>query len=245
MKFNLVFIFLILISCTQYQTAYKEKQTYNSKGLAYIYTNQDFINKQINKKFDSALFQVGHHSLNTGSLIKIINPKTNDSIVVSISKKVKYPNFYKVLVTKPVADKLNLNINFPFVEVIEIKKNKSFVAKKTKVFEQEKKVKNKAPVQKVEIDNIARVVKKKQKKINEKIYIIIAEFYSKESALLLKKRISEELINFDSKKIRIKDNNNNKINLLSGPYKTINLMKNDYILLQNFGFEELDISINE
>ena len=66
--------------------------------------------------------------------------------------------------TKPVAEKLNLNINFPFVEVIEIKKNKSFVAKKTKVFKKEKNFKNKAPVQKVEIDNIARVVNKTEKR---------------------------------------------------------------------------------
>ena len=33
--------------------------------------------------------------------------------------------------------------------------------------------------------------------------------------------------------------------VLSGPYKSINLLKNDYIVLKNFGFEELDIFINE
>ncbi len=32
---------------------------------------------------------------------------------------------------------------------------------------------------------------------------------------------------------------------MSGPYNSINLMKNDYIQLKHFGFEELDISINE
>ena len=37
----------------------------------------------------------------------------------------------------------------------------------------------------------------------------------------------------------------NKTSLLSGPYKSINSMKNDYIQLNNFGFEELDIVINE
>ena len=37
----------------------------------------------------------------------------------------------------------------------------------------------------------------------------------------------------------------NKISLLSGPYKSINLMKNDYIILKNFGFEELDIITND
>ena len=34
---------------------------------------------------------------------------------------------------------------------------------------------------------------------------------------------------------------NKQTNLISGPYNTINFMKNDYILLKKFGFEELDI----
>ena len=46
-------------------------------------------------------------------------------------------------------------------------------------------------------------------------------------------------------KLFIKTQNVNKITLLSGPYTSINSMKNDYIDLKNFGFEELDISINE
>ena len=73
----------------------------------------------------------------------------------------------------------------------------------------------------------------------------ISEFYSKNSAFLLKKRITQELINFDSKKLYIKSKKSNKITLLSGPYNSINSMKNDYIQLKKFGFEELDISINE
>ena len=44
---------------------------------------------------------------------------------------------------------------------------------------------------------------------------------------------------------KMKAKKSNKISLLSGPYKSINLMKNDYIQLKNFGFEELDITINE
>ena len=46
-------------------------------------------------------------------------------------------------------------------------------------------------------------------------------------------------------KITDKKKGNKQIDLISGPYNTINLMKNDYILLKNFGFEELDIIINE
>ena len=47
-----------------------------------------------------------------------------------------------------------------------------------------------------------------------------------------------------TQKLHIYKSKNNEINLISGPYKAVNFMKNDYILLKNFGFEELDI-INE
>ena len=84
------------------------------------------------------------------------------------------------------------------------------------------------------------------KKVNtDDFYIIIGEFYSKNSAIILKKRISKELVNFDRNKLLISSNNSKKSTLLSGPYNSINLMKNDYIQLKKFGFEELDVSINE
>ena len=67
----------------------------------------------------------------------------------------------------------------------------------------------------------------------------------KSGTSVLKKRITQELKNFDSKKLYINPIESNKINLLLGPYNSINLMKNDYIQLKNFGFEELDITINE
>ena len=43
----------------------------------------------------------------------------------------------------------------------------------------------------------------------------------------------------------IKKKTNKEFEVLSGPYKSINLLKNDYIDLKIFGFEELDVFINE
>ena len=40
---------------------------------------------------------------------------------------------HKVLITEPVAKKLDLDLDLPLLEIIEIKKNKSFIAKKTKI----------------------------------------------------------------------------------------------------------------
>ena len=50
---------------------------------------------------------------------------------------------------------------------------------------------------------------------------------------------------YDNKKIMIQKKNSKEIQLISGPYKSINLLKNDYIELRNFGFEELDIIFND
>ena len=244
MKYKLI-ILLFLTSCAQNYSKLELNEPFTSKGFAYIYNDEDFINKVIKKKLDNNSLQVAHNKLRPGSLIRIINIKTDESIILKNSKRFQYPEFYKIVITKPVAEKLNLQIDLPLVEVSEVKKNKSFVAKKTKIFKEEEKIHNNAPVENVKIDNISKNNKSKDKIIKDRFYIIIAEFYSKNSAFLLKKRITQELTNFNSKKLYIKSKKSNKISLLSGPYNSINLMKNDYIQLKNFGFEELDISINE
>ena len=50
------------------------------------------------------------------------------------------------MITKPVAEKLNLDPNLPLLEIIEVKKNKSFVAEKAKIYNEEKKIPSKAPI---------------------------------------------------------------------------------------------------
>ena len=61
-----------------------------------------------------------------------------------------------MLITKPVADKLNLVSEFPLVEVTAIKKNKSFIAEKTTIFKEEEQIHNKAPVENVAVANISK-----------------------------------------------------------------------------------------
>ena len=245
MKYSIILISLFITSCSPYYSSIEQKKPFNSKGFAYIYNEEDYESKSISKKFDNSSLEIAHNKLKQGTLIKITNLSTNDSIILKNKKKTNYPEFYKILITEPVANKINLEYEKPLVEIIEIKKNKSFIAKKTKIFNEEKKTHNNAPVENVKIDNISKN-KKKDKIIKiDKFHIIIAEFYSKKSALVLKKRITEELPSLDSKKLKIKIEKSNKSSLLSGPYSSINLMKNDYILLKRFGFEELDISLDE
>ena len=235
----------MILSCDTQLTTVNLKQPYTAKGFAYIYNDSDFKNKIIKGKLNNEILQISHQNLKTGTLIKISNPKNKESIVLKNVKRIRYPDFYKILITETVAKKLNLNSELPILEIMEIRKNKSFVAKKAKIFNEEKKIPSKAPVASVQISNISKDKVKETKKKLDKIYIHIATFYSKNTANVLKERIVKELINFDGNKIKIRKINNKETQVISGPYTSVNLLKNDYIMIKSFGFEELDIFINE
>jgi len=246
MKFNkLIFILFFLVSCSPHYTKLDNRKPYNSTGIAYIYNTTDFENKIINKKLNNELLEISHKDLKVGTLIKLLNPKTKEYVVLKNLKKIQYPDFYKILITKKVANKINIDNKLPLVEILEVKKNKSFIAKKAKIFQEEKTISSNAPVTSVKIANISKKKDKKNNIKSEKIYILVASFYTKEAANLLMNRIATETPGYDIKKINIKKRTNKEFEVISGPYKSINLLKNDYISLKIFGFEELEIFINE
>ena len=246
MKFKYLLIIIILSSCAVNTTKLENRSPYNTKGFALIYNEDDLKNELIRGKLDNSKIQISISSLPINSLVKIINPATKDSITLKNMKKTKYPEFYKSLITKELAKNLNLDNEIPLVEILEIKKNKSFVAKKAKIFNEEKKISNNAPVANVKISNISKkpIFKKKQKE-NQEIFILIASFSTYNIAKFLKDRIVKELPQYDIKKLKIKKIKDKEINLISGPYNAVNLVKNDYIQLKKFGFEELNIFLNE
>ena len=245
MKFKIFTCLFFLVSCSPHYTKLDNRKPYNSKGFAYIYNQNDYQNKIIKSKLNNEILQISHKDLKTGTLIKLINPKTKKSLVLKNTKKSKYPDFYKILITKPVAEKLKIDIDLPLVEVLELKKNKSFIAEKAKIYQEEKKISSKAPIASVQISNISKKKNISRNAKGKSVYILIASFYTNEAANLLRQRITEEISSYDNKKLKIRKINNKEFEVLSGPYKSINLVKNDYINLKNFGFEELDIFINE
>ena len=245
MQYKLLIIIFFLFSCSASSINLNNKTSYNAKGFAYIYNEEDYLAKIIKGKLDNSKLQVSHQKLKINTLVKIINPKTKEYVVIKNLKKIEYPDFYKILITKEIAKKLNLNTDLPLVEILEIKKNKSFVAKKAKIFNEEKKISSNAPVASVQISNIS-----KNKNLNSNVkknefFILLGTFYSKEVANFLKERITKEIPKYNTQKLVVRKKSNKENDLISGPYSAINLMKNDYILLKKFGFEELDIVLND
>ena len=245
MKYKTILLLFILSACAPQLTTINIKEPYVANGFAYIYNEFDFNEKIIKGKMNNEILQVSHQNLKTGTLIKITNPKNKESLVLKNIKRIKYPEFYKILITESVAEKLNLDKNLPILEITEVKKNKSFVAKEAKTFNEEKKIFSKAPVENIKISNISKEKSKKTNKTPEQIYILLGSFYSIDTANFLKQRIVKDVPEYNINKLKIKKNNNKENLVISGPYNSINSMKNDYILLKTFGFEELDIYFNE
>ncbi len=245
MKYKIIILLFILSACSPNLTTLNIKEPYVANGFAYIYNEIDFNEKIIKSKMNNDNLQISHQNLKTGTLIKISNPKNKKSLVLKNIKRIRYPEFYKVLITEAVAEKLELDENLPLLEILEVKKNKSFVAKEAKTFNEEKKISSKAPVENIQISNISKEKSKKDYKTSEQIYILLGSFYSADTANFLKQRITKDVPEFNINKLKIKKSNNKENLVISGPYSSVNSVKNDYILLKTFGFEELDIFFNE
>ena len=111
MKYKIFIILFFFISCSPHYTKLDNRKPFNSKGFAYIYNEEDHETKIIKSKLNNELLQIAHKDLRAGTLIKLINLQTKESIVLKNTKKINYPDFYKILITKPVAKKLNINLS--------------------------------------------------------------------------------------------------------------------------------------
>ena len=248
MKFNLIYIyiFIFLFSCTQDMKIIKKhskvkvrEPTYSSKGFALIYEDSIFERKIVNKKLNNDQNYVLHSFLKNNTLVSISNPFNSKSLAAKVRKTYKYPSIYNIVITKKMADNLDLDINNPYVEVLTIKKNDKFIAKKASIFEEEKNVANKAPVTSININDLSVSTPKIEVKKKKPTYIInIAEFYFLESAEAVKNRF-EKKVNLEN--IKIKKISKNKFKVYFGPYASFNSMKETYFSLNELGFEDLDI----
>ena len=104
MRFSIL-IFFIIYSCSAELTTLNLKKPYISKGFAYIYNDNDFKEKIIKGKLNNDIPQISHQNLRTGTLIKLINPNNNKNIVLKNNKRIRYPDFYKILISKTAAEK--------------------------------------------------------------------------------------------------------------------------------------------
>ena len=165
--FSLICV-IALYSCADYSVynvnQSKEKQYYSSSGFALIYEDDLYKQKVIDKKINNEDIRVMHSFLKINTPIKIINPINSKIIETKIYRKSSYPKIFNSVISKKIATILELDLNNPYVEIIETKKNKTFIAKKSNIFEEEKNVVEKVPVNEIKMDDLTNNILEVEKK---------------------------------------------------------------------------------
>ncbi len=245
-----IFLFLILInSCSINKTTNKVdersiKSGFKNNGFALVYDYKLYEKKIISSKLDDRDLVVLQKNLKKGSTVKIKNNMNNKSIIVKVGKNSKYPNFNNSVITKRIATAIELDLKEPYIEITEILNNSSFVAKKAKTFEEEKKVANKAPVESISINDLSSN-KKMVKKVNKNkfSYIIkIADFYFIDSANLMIERIKEETT---VDKINLKSLSETNYRVFLGPFDDLITLKKTFNDINMLNFENIEIIKND
>ena len=207
-----LFFFVIFLSCTSNYSVYERK------GFAKINYNNKIISP-----------------LPKSTLLKVTNIENKKSVVVATNDISK--NFGPRIITLPdnIFQELKLNKNLPLIHMQTLRKNKVFIAKKTEIYEQEKRVDKKVVIEKINIMNLAN-----EKKSKDSIYLNFGPFYNKIYANQLYKILK---LRFNNKKLVFKDYQDKNYIISIGPLKNLTEFDKFYLKLGKIGLIGFDIKI--
>ena len=248
MNFKIILIFILfLYSCETKNINISNRDiissdiNFSNRGFALVFDESLNKKKIINKKIENRSLIVFQRNLKKNTNVKITNLLNNKSILAKVGVNSTYPNFYNSVISKRIYKELGLDSDEPYIEIVSVSSNTTFLAKKSKMFDEEKEVADKAPVEGISISDLS---KDKKKNINIKVksefrYIIkIADFYYKKTAEMMQIRIKNEL-NLNYSKILKISNTNYRVYL--GPFKNLKSLKNAFDDINPLNFENIEI----
>tara|TARA_Y100001970_G_C14249723_1_gene870896 strand:+ start:1193 stop:1945 length:753 start_codon:yes stop_codon:yes gene_type:complete len=249
MNYKIIYIFFLtifLLSCdgsvnsNLKKSNLELKKKYKNSGFALIY--RDDLKKI--KKLENRSLKIYHKSLKKKSIVKITNPNNGKYLIAEVkSNRIRFSNFYNSILSLRIAKELELDLTEPYIEIVLIPKNSTFVAGKAKMFEEERNVAEKAPVDGILIKDLNKKKDKKSKNKKKKFSysIKIADFYYQETAQMMMDRIKDESSIENLNIIRL---SKTKYRLLIGPFNDIKTLKNSFEKMNTFEFENLEILKN-
>ena len=244
MNYKFLLLILFLCSCASNNINKSKdiifKDSFSNKGFTLIYDDSLKKKRIITKKIEERSLIIFQKNLAKGTTVKITNLINNKSMLAKVGPKSDYPSFYNSVISKRIYNKLEIDIDEPYVEVLEISENSLFLAKKAKTFDEEKNIADKAPVEDITIYNLNIDAEKSTiNKKNKFDYIIkIADFYYEETSKLMIKRIKSEskLININI--LKLSDTN---YRVYLGPFKDLKSLKKAFNDIQIINFENIEI----
>ena len=250
MKYKIILLLLFfLASCTTNQQIQNDAliiEKFSNSGFTLIYDPLLYENKTINKKMNQRDLLIFQRNLRKGTSVKLTNPENNKTIIAKVGVSAKYPDFNNSVISIRISKELELNSDEPFIYIEEIIGNDSFIAKKSKTFEEEKTVADKAPVETISINNLNESSSDKTKKIKNKkkfsYNIKIADFYYKSTANMMAERVRNEISLNNTKIEKISENT---FRVLIGPFANLKTLQNAYNSVKKLDFENIEIIKNE
>ena len=255
-KTYLIFFFIIVACATQQVDKKADKKVdkkvdkkeeiiiqgiFSNKGFTLLFEPSLKKKKIVSKSIDKRSLIIFQKNLKIDTPVKITNLLNNKSIIAKVGSKENYPQFYNSVISERIYNNLEIDISEPYVEIIALNNNSFFIANKVKTFEEEKKVADKAPVDGISIKDLNENSKKNdvKKEKNTFNYIIkIADFYFKDSAELMVKRIKEETKVNNAK---IKNISNTSFRVFIGPYEDLNSLQKAFNDISVINFENIEL----
>ncbi len=242
----IIFLFLFLYSCKATTVNKKSLEIipveiFSNKGFALLYSDDLNSNKIVNKKIDERSLIIFQRNLKKNTTVKITNLLNNKSILAKVGSRSKYPNFYNSVLSKRIYKELELNLNEPYVEISTVSENSTFLAKKAKMYDEEKEVADKAPVEGISISDLSKNQKKDKKNIKKdkfRYIIKIADFYYENTAKSMKKRIKDEINKNNAKILKISNTN---YRVYFGPFDNLKSLKQTFDDITPLNFENIEI----
>ena len=240
--------FIFIISCTEKSPKFsssKNFESYSNKGFALVYDDELYKKKFINKKLNDRSLLIFNNFLDYETPVKITNLLNGKYLVAKVGKNANYPFFYNSVISKRIAENLDIDSNEPYIEIKTLNQKNSFIINKAVTFEEEKVVANKVPVEGIEIKNIStntfstKSIKATNKNNKDFIYIIrIADLYFEDSANILKERLKNE---YNISHVKIKKMSKNNYRVYKGPFYNLDSIKSEYSDIIKLNFENIEI----
>ena len=210
---RIIFIFFFfIVSCSN------KYQVYEKTGFAGVSQNNKIISY-----------------LQKDSLIKITNKNNKISKVYKVDVQLKSTDSRIIYLPEIVYDEISLNREFPLVIVQSMRENKSFIAKKAKTFDEEKKINKKVKIESIEVLKIDN-----KKVVTKKIFLDFGPFYYKTYSETLFRLLS---LNIKNKKLIYKDYAPKNHIISIGPLKNLTEYDNMYLKLGKIGLIGFNIRV--
>jgi len=248
MNYKIFIIFLLFVySCTtnninnSKKTEIIQSEIYSNKGFTLLFNGDLKKEKLISKKIEERSLIIFQRNLKKNTNVKITNLLNNKSILAKVGVNAKYPNFFNSVISQRIYEELELNHSEPYVQITTVSENSTFLAKKAKMYEEEKQVAEKVPVEGISINDLSlnKKEKKKDQKKNKFNYIIkIADFYYENTAIMMQKRMEDEL---NLKNSKISKISNTNFRVYFGPFNNIKSLKNVFDDITPLNFENIEI----